>query len=220
MKMSIEKASLASQISGTVLTPGDEGYEESLKRWATNSERRAGFVALVESAEDISKTVPIPKKLAEKRLSGRLQITSTSQSKGAAILVLARRPLKEESLVCFFSCRTNLSVDLSRLRNVRVDPVKRLAYAQGGALWADFNSATMAYGLASPGGVVSHTGIGGLIVGGGMGYLTGQYGLSIDNLEAATVVIADGRIINASNTEHPDLFWAIRGNAFDVSFNV
>ena len=102
-------------------------------------------------------------------------------------------------------------VDLSRLRNVRVDSEKRLAYAQGGALWSDFNAATLAHGLVSPGGVVSHTGIGGLIVGGGMGYLTGQYGLCIDNLEEVTIVVANGDILKASEKENPDLFWGIRG---------
>jgi hypothetical protein len=102
-------------------------------------------------------------------------------------------------------------VDLSRLRKVTVEPDKRLAFAQGGALWSDFNAATMAHGLASPGGVVSHTGVGGLVVGGGMGYLTGQYGLCIDNLESATVVVASGDIVTASETENADLFWGIRG---------
>jgi FAD/FMN-containing dehydrogenase len=102
-------------------------------------------------------------------------------------------------------------VDLSCLRDIKVDTDKKLAYAQGGATWADFNAATTAHGLVSPGGVVSHTGIGGLIVGGGMGYLTGQYGLCIDNLVEATVVVADGRIVKASEIENPDLFWGIRG---------
>lgn len=103
-------------------------------------------------------------------------------------------------------------MDLSRLRAVRVDPEKRLAFAQGGALWSDFDEATIAHGLVSVGGTVSHTGIGGLIVGGGYGYLTGQYGLSIDCLVGATVVVADGRIVKVNETENPDLFWAIRGS--------
>lgn len=102
-------------------------------------------------------------------------------------------------------------VDLSLLRAVEVNPEKRLAFAQGGALWSDFDEATVAHGLVSVGGTVSHTGIGGLIVGGGYGYLTGQYGLSIDCLVGATVVVADGRIVKANKTENPDLFWAIRG---------
>ena len=102
-------------------------------------------------------------------------------------------------------------VDLSRLRKVTVDPENKLAYAQGGALWNDFNCATIAHGLATPGGLVGHTGIGGVIVGGGRGYLTGQHGLSIDNLKEATVVTAKGDIVKASETSNPDLFWGIRG---------
>ena len=86
-----------------------------------------------------------------------------------------------------------------------------MAYAQGGALWEDFDEATTKCGMVSVGGIVSHTGIGGLIVGGGFGYLTGQYGLAVDNLVAATVVVADGRIVKVSHNENSDLFWAIRG---------
>jgi FAD/FMN-containing dehydrogenase len=97
------------------------------------------------------------------------------------------------------------------MRNVRVDPENRIAYAQSGALWEDFDKATTAHGLVSVGGTVSHTGLGGLITGGGFGYLTGQYGLAIDNLLEATVVVADGRIVKASETENSDLFWGIRG---------
>jgi len=97
------------------------------------------------------------------------------------------------------------------MRNIRVDPENRIAYAQGGALWEDFDKATTAHGLVSVGGTVNHTGLGGLITGGGFGYLTGQYGLAIDNLLEATVVVADGRIVKASEIENPDLFWGIRG---------
>jgi FAD/FMN-containing dehydrogenase len=97
------------------------------------------------------------------------------------------------------------------MREVKVDPEKRLAYAQGGALWEDFDKATTAHGLVSVGGTVSHTGLGGLITGGGFGFLTGQYGLAIDNLEEVTVVVADGRIVKANETDNSDLFWGIRG---------
>jgi FAD/FMN-containing dehydrogenase len=102
-------------------------------------------------------------------------------------------------------------VDLSDLRYVRVDAEKRLAYAQGGALWTDFNNATTAEGFVSVGGTVDHTGIGGLILGGGYGYLTGQYGLAIDNLVEVTIVVADGRILKANKNENADLFWGVRG---------
>lgn len=103
------------------------------------------------------------------------------------------------------------------MRNVRVDPENRVAYAQGGALWEDFDKATTAHGLVSVGGTINHTGLGGLITGGGFGYLTGQYGLAIDNLLEATVVVANGRIVKASETENPDLFWGIRGITLHTS---
>jgi FAD/FMN-containing dehydrogenase len=102
-------------------------------------------------------------------------------------------------------------IDLSLLRHVHVDPHTRTARAGGGATWGDFNYATHAYGLATPGGIVSTTGVGGLTLGGGIGYLARGYGLSIDNLISAEVVTADGQVRAASKDENPDLFWALRG---------
>jgi FAD/FMN-containing dehydrogenase len=102
-------------------------------------------------------------------------------------------------------------IDLSLLRHVHVDPRTRTARAGGGATWGDFNYATHAYGLATPGGIISTTGIGGLTLGGGIGYLARGYGLSIDNLLSAEIVTADGQVRTASTTENPDLFWALRG---------
>jgi len=94
---------------------------------------------------------------------------------------------------------------------------KHLAYAQGGALVSDFDFAAAKRGFVGVSGTVNHTGIGGLITGGGYGYLAGQYGLVIDNLVEATVVVADGRIVKASETENPDLFWGIRGSTWDAA---
>lgn len=102
-------------------------------------------------------------------------------------------------------------LDLSRMRSVRVDPRGKTARAEGGATWGDFNAATGAFGLATTGGIISTTGIGGLTLGGGIGYLTRGHGLSLDNLVSADVVTADGKMLMASETENPDLFWAIRG---------
>jgi FAD/FMN-containing dehydrogenase len=102
-------------------------------------------------------------------------------------------------------------IDLSLMKHVHVDPRGGTARAGGGATLGDFNYATHAYGLATPGGIVSTTGVGGLTLGGGIGYLTRAYGLSIDNLVSADVVTADGRIVNASSRENADLFWALRG---------
>lgn len=102
-------------------------------------------------------------------------------------------------------------IDLSLMGQVDVDPKGRTARAGGGATWGEFNDATHAHGLATTGGIVSTTGVGGLTLGGGIGYLARGHGLSIDNLLSAEVVTADGKILHASEEDHPDLFWAIRG---------
>ncbi len=104
-----------------------------------------------------------------------------------------------------------LVIDLSRMRNVRVDPMKKVAWVGGGTTWGDVDHATYPFGLAAPGGVVSTTGVGGLTLGGGIGYLTRGVGLSIDNLLSADVVLADGRQVTASDYQNEDLFWALRG---------
>jgi FAD/FMN-containing dehydrogenase len=104
-----------------------------------------------------------------------------------------------------------LVIDLSLMRHVHVDPWTQRAQAGGGATWGDFNYATHAYGLATPGGIVSTTGIGGLTLGGGIGYLSRGFGLTIDNLVSAEVVTADGEVVTANSDNHADLFWALRG---------
>jgi hypothetical protein len=104
-----------------------------------------------------------------------------------------------------------LMIDLSAMRAVHVDPGTRTARAQGGTLWREFNRETQLHGLATTGGVVSSTGIAGLTLGGGLGWLMPKYGLALDNLLAAEIVTADGRVLRASARENPDLFWAIRG---------
>jgi FAD/FMN-containing dehydrogenase len=111
----------------------------------------------------------------------------------------------------FAVCEGGLMVDLSEMRQVTVDAAARRAVAGGGAIWHDLDAATQAHGLAVTGGFISRTGIGGLTLGGGIGHLTAQAGLSCDNLVSAEVVTADGGILTASANENPDLFWAIRG---------
>jgi FAD/FMN-containing dehydrogenase len=108
-------------------------------------------------------------------------------------------------------CDQGVVIDLSTMRAVAVDPVGRTALVAGGALWSDVDHATQAHGLATTGGIVGHTGVGGLSLGGGLGWLMRKHGLTVDNIVEAEVVTAEGEIVRASDRDHPDLFWALRG---------
>src|SRR2546426_1003506 len=111
----------------------------------------------------------------------------------------------------FGTCDGGVVIDFSSRRGVRVDPANRTARVEGGATWGDLNAAAHAFGLATTGGIISTTGVAGLTLGGGIGYLDRGFGLSCDNLVSADVVTADGRFLVASDHENADLFWAIRG---------
>jgi FAD/FMN-containing dehydrogenase len=115
------------------------------------------------------------------------------------------------SIAGLSSVAGGLLLDLAPMRGVQVDPERRLAVVQGGALWGDVDRETQAFGLVAPGGVVSDTGVGGLKLGGGYGWVRRKYGLSVDALVEAQIVCADGEVRTASADSNPDLFWAIRG---------
>ncbi|MFC5270241.1 FAD-binding oxidoreductase [Adhaeribacter terreus] len=109
------------------------------------------------------------------------------------------------------TCDDGLVIDLSHMKGIRIDPEEKTAWVEGGCTFGDFDHAAHAFGLATPGGIISTTGVGGLTLGGGIGHLTRKYGLTIDNLIGADIVLADGSFVHANKNSHEDLFWAIRG---------
>ena len=115
------------------------------------------------------------------------------------------------------TCDGGLVIDLTPMKGIRVDPATRRVHAQGGVLWGELDRETQVYGLATTGGTVNDTGIAGLTLGGGIGWLMGKYGLACDNLVSADVVTANGDILTASAHEHPDLFWALRGGGGNLA---
>ncbi|RFU78144.1 fad binding domain [Trichoderma arundinaceum] len=183
---------LASQLDpSTRLFTREDGheYDQLIARWADNAVKYAGVVAVPLANKEVSKLV---KFASDNKLD--LAVRGGGHSTGGTS-----------------STEGGLAIDLSGMRNVRVDKDSKLIFAQGGALWADVDNAAIEKGLATVGGTVNHTGIGGLTLGGGLGWLTGLYGTTVDNLIAAKVVVADGRILSASEHENTDLYWAIRG---------
>ncbi|KAG5651066.1 hypothetical protein H0H81_010001 [Sphagnurus paluster] len=178
------------RFKGDIVTPDDADYRKALARWAVNAERRAKIVAFVKDAEDVALAIKYA------RLNSLpIAIRGGGHSPAGAS-----------------SSEDGLVIDLSRhIKGARIDPDKKLAYVGGGALWDIVDKEAIKHGLATVAGTVNHTGVGGLILGGGFGWLTAKYGLAIDNLVQATLVTADGSVVTASDTENPDLFFAIRG---------
>nr|WSX52071.1 FAD-binding oxidoreductase [Streptomyces sp. NBC_00974] len=180
---------LRQRVRGAVVTPDSDAYDEARTVHNAMIDRRPAAVVRCANAGDVMATVDFARETE---------------------LDLAVRG-GGHSVPGFGTCDGGVVADLSSMRGVRVDPAQRTARVEGGATWGDFNAATHAFGLATTGGIISTTGVGGLTLGGGIGYLARGLGLSCDNLVSADVVTADGKFLVASEKENADLFWALRG---------
>jgi FAD/FMN-containing dehydrogenase len=182
-------AALRAALRGEVIDPGHPAYDDARRVWNGLVDRRPAVIARCADPADVAAAVRMARAhrpLVSIRGGGH-------QVAGSAV------------------CDDGLVIDLSMMRRVQVDPDTRTVRAQGGATWADVDRATQAYGLATPGGEVSETGIAGFTLGGGLGVLQRAHGLACDNLRSIEIVTADGTLRRAARDEHPDLFWAARG---------
>ncbi len=180
---------LQSSLRGALIRPGDDGYDAARMVWNGMIDKRPALIARCAGVADVIEAVNFVRthELLLAVRGGGHNITGNAM------------------------CDGGLVVDLTQMKSVRVDPVNRTARAEAGLTWGEYNHETQAFGLASTGGVVSTTGIAGLTLGGGLGWLMGKHGLTCDNLLSADMVTADGRLITASASENPDLFWGLRG---------
>jgi hypothetical protein len=176
-------------MKGVVLAPGDEGYDDARKLWNGMHDKHPALIARCSGTTDIVTAVNFAR---EEGI--RLSVRGGGHNVAGTAIV-------DDGLV----------IDLSMLRGVYVDPIRRTARVQPGARWGDFDREAQLFGLATTGGEVSTTGVAGFTLGGGMGILQRKWGLACDNLISAQVVTADGEVITASESENPDLLWAIRG---------
>lgn len=174
---------------GSLITPDNDGYDDARSIYNGMIDKYPAVIAACTNVSDVIAAVNLGRK---KRLDTAIRSGGHS-GPGLALI--------DDGLV----------IDLKNMKGIRVDPEKRTARVEAGCTWGEVDQATHAFGLATVSGVISTTGVGGLTLGGGHGYLTRQYGLTIDNLLSADVVLANGQLVHANDAENPDLFWAIRG---------
>ena len=180
---------LRGSVAGEVLTPADAGYDDARAVWNAMIDRRPVVIVRAKSTADVMAAVAFAR-------AQRLPVSVRGGGHNVAGHAVGE---------------AGVMIDLSHMRDVRVDPERRRAWVEGGATWRDVDAATQAHGLATPGGLISDTGVGGLTLSGGIGWLRSRYGLCIDNLVSADVVTADGRLVHAGPDEHADLLWALKG---------
>ena len=184
-----DMAAFAAGISGTVIRPEDEGYDQAREVHNATIDRRPLCIVQAVSAADVARTVVFARETG---------------------LELAVRG-GAHSLAGYGTSEGGIVLDLGQMKGLHIDPARRLAWAQAGLRAGEYTAAAAAHGLATPFGDTGSVGIAGLTLGGGIGWLVRKYGLAIDALVSVEIVTADGRIVIASATEHPDLFWAVRG---------
>lgn len=180
---------LRSDFRGALLRPGEEGYDEARRVWNGAIDRRPALIARCAGADDVATAVRYA------RDNGML---ATVKGGGHAV---AGHAVSDDSLM----------IDLSMMKSISVDPASRTARGAGGLLWSEMDKATQAFGLATTGGIISHTGIGGLTLGGGLGHLMRKAGLTVDNLLEVDLVTADGERLRVDADTDPELFWGLRG---------
>jgi len=180
---------LAARFSGQLLQQSDPGYDDARRVHNGLIDKRPTLIARCRNVADIVDAVNLARE-------NSLEVAV----KGGGHNVAGRGTIDG-----------GLLIDLSLMKAIHVDPATRTARAQGGVTWGEYNRETQLHGLASTGGVISTTGIGGLTLGGGLGWLMPKYGMAVDNLRSAQIVTADGRVLTASKDENADLFWGIRG---------
>lgn len=180
---------LATGFRGEIITPADPRYDAARVVWNGDIDRRPALVLRPVGAVDVAEAISL----------GRDQGFSIAVRGGG------------HAVAGYGTVDEGLIIDLSLMRGVRVDVENRRAVVQGGALWGDVDRETQAHGLATTGGIVSHTGVAGLTLGGGLGWLMRKLGLTVDNLAAAQLVTADGQVVRASDDENPELMWGLRG---------
>ena len=180
---------LKSSFRGEIIQPGDALFESARKLYNGMIDKRPRLIARCVDVADVKAAVEFG------RENGLLTAIRGGGHNGAGL----------------GSCDGGLVIDLSRMKGIRVDPAAKKVRVEAGCVWGDVDHATHAFGLAVPSGFIGTTGVGGLTLGGGIGYLTRQYGLTIDSLLSVDVVLANGSFVTAGNHENPDLFWAVRG---------